>query len=173
MRTARPTWTGPQMRSARSGADVLLYESAGKVGVSAIRCIFEEIGSIQRNWWRGTLGLDPSDEGRPAILSGETALFHAHGIPDEEDVFMSFADAAFILGRLAGWAKRFKIKWRIRMNGDDWGSVDPVGFTKPLRDQMAKWSGRARVFENGPGSWYIPEDRREALLARHSNRKEV
>jgi hypothetical protein len=152
---------------------MLRYESAAKVGVSAIDSILGEIGSIRRNWWRGALGVDPSEEGRPAILSGKTALFHAHGIPDDEDVFMAFADAAFIVGWLAGWAKRFKIKWRIRMNDDDWGAVDPVGLTHPLREQMGKWSGRAKVFENGPASWYIPEDRREALLARHADRKEV
>lgn len=152
---------------------MLRYESAAKVGVSAIRSILEETGSLQRNWWKGALGLDPSEEGRPAVLSGKTALFHTHGIPDEDDVFMAFADAAFIIGRLADWAKRFKIKWRIRMRDEDWGAVDPTGLTKPLREQMGKWSGRARVFESGPASWFIPEDRREALLARHTGRKEV
>ena len=152
---------------------MLRVESAAKVGVSAVRSILEEIGSIQRNWWRGALGLDPFEEGRPAILSGKMALFHAHGIPDEEDVFMAFADAAFILGRLADWAKRFKIKWRVRMNDEDWGAVDPVGLTPPLREQMRKWAGRARVFENGPASWSIPEERREALLSRYADRKEV
>ncbi|HLY75374.1 MAG TPA: hypothetical protein VKU80_14735 [Planctomycetota bacterium] len=152
---------------------MLRYESAGKVGVSAVRSILKEIGSIQRTWWRGALGLDVSEEGRPAILSGETPLFHAHGIPDDEDVFMSFTDAAFIVGRLADWGRRFRIKWRIWMNHEDWGSIDPVGLTKPLRDQMGKWSGRAGVFESGPGTWRIPEERRMALLARHANRKEL
>jgi hypothetical protein len=152
---------------------VLRYESAGKVGVAAVRGILGEIGAIRRTWWRGALGLDPSEEGRPAILSGRTALFHAHGIPDEDDVFMAFADAAFIVGKLAAWAKRHKIKWRLRMNDEDWGAVDPTGLTKPLREQMGKWSGRARVAENGPVSWFIPEERREALLARYAGRKEV
>jgi hypothetical protein len=152
---------------------VLRYESAGKVGLSAIRSILDEIASIERSWWRGALGLDPSEDGRPAILSGKTTLFHAHGIPDEDDVFMAFADAAFILGKLADWAKRFKIKWRLRMNDEDWGAVDPTGLTKPLREQMGKWSGRARVFESGPATWAIPEDRRSGLLARYAGRKEV
>ena len=152
---------------------MLRYESTAKVGVSAIHSILEETGSIQRNWWKGALGLDPSEEGRPAILSGKTALFHAHGIPDDDDVFMAFADVAFIVGRLADWAKRFKIKWRVRMRDEDWGAIDPTGLTKPLREQMGKWSGRARVFECGPAAWFIPEDRREALLARHGGRKEV
>ena len=91
---------------------MLRYESAAKVGVSAVQSIIEEIGAIRRTWWRGALGLDPSEEGRPALLSGKTVLFHAHGIPDEDDVFMAFADAAFIVGRLSDWAKRYKIKYR-------------------------------------------------------------
>jgi len=152
---------------------VLRYESAGKVGVSAAQSILEEIGAIRRDWWRGALGLDPSEEGRPAVLSGKTPLFHAHGIPDADDVFMAFADAAFIVERLAAWAKRYKIKWRIRMHDEDWGAVDPTGLTKPLREQMGKWSGRARVFESGPASWHVPEERRAELLVRYAGRKEV
>ena len=152
---------------------MLRYESAGKVGVAAVRGILGEIGAIRRTWWRGALGLDPSEEGRPAILSGRTALFHAHGIPDEDDVFMAFADAAFIVGKLAAWAKRHKIKWRLRMNDEDWGAVDPTGLTKPLREQMGKWSGRARVFETGPASWHVPDERRQELLVRYSGRKDA
>jgi len=152
---------------------VLRYESAGRVAVAAVQTIFEEVGAIRRDWWRGALGLDASEDGRPAILRGKTALFHAHGIPDADDVFMAFADAAFILGRLADWSKRFKIKWRIHLRDDDWGAVDPGGMTKPLRTQMEKWSGRARVIENGPVSWAVPEERRAALLAQYQGRKEV
>jgi len=152
---------------------VLRYESAAKVGVSAVQSILEEIGAIRRPWWRGALGLDPSAEDRPAILSGKTALFHGHGIPDEDDVFMAFADAAFIVGRLADWAKRYRIKWHLWMRDEDWGAVDPTGLTRPLREQMGKWSGRAKVFESGSAAWFIPEDRREALLARYAGRKEV
>ncbi|HLY09539.1 MAG TPA: hypothetical protein VKW04_09575 [Planctomycetota bacterium] len=152
---------------------MLRYESTRKVGLSAIRGMLEEIGAIRRTWWRGALGLDPAEEGRPAIVSGTTALFHAHGIPDGDDVFMAFADAAFIVERLAAWSKRYTIKWRLRMRDEDWGAVDPAGLTKPLRDQMRKWSGRAGVFESGSASWAIPEERRQALLARHADRKEV
>lgn len=150
---------------------MLRYESAGKVGVSAVRHILEEAAAIRRTWWRGALGLDPSEDGRPAILSGKTALFHPPGsIPDEEDVFMAFADAAFIVERLAAWAKKHRIKWRISMHDEDWGAIDPTGPTKPLREQLGKWSGRAKVFETGPASWAIPEDRRQELLRRYSSR---
>lgn len=148
---------------------MLQYESAAKVGVSTVRSILEETGTIDRRWWRGGLGLDPSEEGRPAILRGKTALFHPPGsIPDEDDLFMAFADAAFIVERLAAWSKKHKIKWKLRMHDEDWGAIDPTGLTKPLREQMGKWSGRAKVFENGPASWYVPEDRRQALLAKYA-----
>lgn len=150
---------------------MLRYETTAKVGVAAVRHILDEISAIERVWWHGRLGLDPSDDARPAILSGKTALFHSRtSIPDEDDVFMAFADAAFIVERLAAWAKKYKIKWKLQMYDEDWGAIDPTGLTKPLREQMGKWSGRAKVFETGPASWAIPEDRREALLAKYPNR---
>lgn len=152
---------------------MLRYESAGKVGVAAIHHILEEVAEIKRDWWIGTLGLDPDsdDEDKPAVLSGKTALFHVRtSIPDEDDVFMAFADAAFIVEKLAHWSKRYKIKWKLRMYDEDWGAIDPTGLTKPLREQMGKWGHRAKVFESGPASWSIDEDRRAALLAKHSSR---
>src|SRR5947207_3183867 len=97
------------------GIPMLGYETTHRVNASIVQSIFDEIDEIDRDWWRGALGLDVSEEGRPSILSGRTPLFHKQGIPDDEDLFMAFGDAAFILGRLAGWAKRFKIKWHIRM----------------------------------------------------------
>jgi len=152
---------------------MLAYESTGRVKASAVRAIREELAAIERDWWRGALGFDASDEGRPSILTGRTALFHKSGIPDADDLFMAFADAAFILERLAGWAKRHKIKWHVRMHDDDWGAVDPSGFTKPLLDQMQKWAHRLKIFPSGRDTWFIPEDRRAELLARHSGRKDA
>lgn len=153
---------------------MLRYESVGQVKASAVRAIFREIGAIDRTWWHGTFGLDASDLDRPAILCGKTALFHAAGkIRDEDDVFMAFADAVFILEKLADWARRFKIKWRIRMRDEDWGAVDPTGMTRPLLDQMGKWSGRSGVYQRGKLGWSVPEARRADLLARYAGRKEV
>ena len=149
------------------------YESTGKVSASVARSIAGDIGLIEREWWRGALGVDASEEGRPAILSGRTPLFHRSTIPDADDLFMAFADAAFILGRLAGWSKKHKIKWHVRMNDDDWGAVDPGGLTKPLIEQMGKWAHRLKIFPNGRDTWFIPEDRRAELLRRHAGRKEV
>jgi hypothetical protein len=152
---------------------VLYYESVAQVKPSAIHVITREIVAINRQWWRGTFGLDASEEERPAILSGKTALFHTQGIPDADDVFMAFADADYILERLGDWAERFKIKWRIRMREDDWGAVDPTGMTRPLFDQMTKWSSRAGVYQGGKPRWSVPEGRRTELLARYAGRQEV
>jgi hypothetical protein len=150
---------------------MLHYESTSRVGVSAIRSIRKDLGQVDRDWWRGALGFDASDEEGPAVLSGRTALFHKSGIPDEDDLFMAFADAAFILGRLAGWAKTHKIKWHLRMHDEDWGAIDPTGFTKPLTEQMGKWAHRLKIFPSGRDAWFVPEDRRAELLARHAGRR--
>jgi len=152
---------------------MLHYESAAQVKPSAVQAIFREIGALSRDWWRGPIGLDASEEGRPSILKGKTALFHASGIPDGDDIFMAFADAVFILEKLVDWAKRFKIKWRIRMRDEDWGAVDPTGMTRPLFEQIGKWSARAGVSQSGKLGWGVPEDRRAELLVRYSGRKEV
>jgi hypothetical protein len=152
---------------------MLSYESTRKVRVASARGILKDIGLIERDWWRGALGLDASDEDRPAILSGRTPLFHKGGIPDADDLFMAFADAAFILGRLAAWSEKHTIKWHVRMNDEDWGAVDPGGLTKPLIEQMGKWAHRLKIFPSSRDTWFIPKDRREELLRRHAGRKEV
>ena len=150
---------------------MLRYESTGRVKPSAVRAIREEIQSIERDWWKGTLGFDAADDDHPTVLTGRTGLFTKVGIPDQDDLFMAFADAAFILGKLADWSKKHKIKWHIQMHDDDWGAVDPSGMTRPLLDQMGKWAHRTKIFPNGRDTWFIPEDRRAELLARHAGRK--
>ncbi len=150
---------------------MLSYETAARVKASHARLIVEEAAAIERSWWRGALGLDAGSPDGPASLAGATPLFHPKGIPDEDDLFMAFADAAFILERLEDWARRFTIKWSLRMNDEDWGAVDPSGPTKPLLERMRKWAGRARVLPAGQGRWQVDEARRQALLARHADRR--
>src|SRR6185295_6915959 len=150
---------------------MLQYESTSRVKPSVIRAIREDIQSIERDWWKGAVGFDAAEDDRRSTLSGRTPVFYKSGIPDDEDLFMAFADVAFILVRLAGWAKKHKIKWHVRMHDEDWGAVDPSGFTKPLLDQMGKWAHRLKIFPNGRDTWFIPEDRRAELLARRAGRK--
>jgi len=151
---------------------MLRYESAGRIGVSGIRKILTETGSIDRRWWRGVLGFDAEGLDRPAVLSGATPLFHAQGIPDEIDLFMAFSDAAFIVGRLSDWSKRFTIKWHLTMNGDDWGAIDASGLSPSLRGQMKKWARRAGVASGGKGAWRVPEERRAAWLLQYKGERE-
>jgi len=151
---------------------VLEYETTGRVKTSAVRAIRADVAAIQRDWWRGKLGIDASDEEHPAILSGRTPLFYTKtAIPDADDLFMAFSDVVFILGKLSAWSKKHKIKWHLRMHGEDWGAVDPSGLTKPLLDQMGKWAHRLKIFPNGRDTWFVPEDRRAELLARHAGRR--
>ena len=143
---------------------MIRYESTGKVGVSAARKIQEEIGAIARTWWQGALGFDVGEIVHPVLLSGSTRLFHGPGIPYEDDVFLAFADAAFILDHLRRWSKEFKIKWHVRMNDDDWGSIDPSGFSGPLLGQMAKWARRAGAFEIKKGTGSVSSERHADLM---------
>jgi hypothetical protein len=150
---------------------MLRYASTGKVGSSAARKIQEEIGQIRRPWWRGAIGFDVDETGQPVDLSGATALFHKkQGIPDEDDLFMAFVDAAFILDRLADWSNRFKIKWNIGMNEDDWGAIDPTGLSRRLLKQVEKWARRARVPSGKSGRWGISAERHEELFRKHKGR---
>lgn len=148
---------------------MIRYESVGRVKPSAAGKILGETGALDRRWWNGRLGLDVEEEGRPSVLRGQTPLFHARGIPDGDDLFMAFGDALFILRRLSDWAARFGIKWRITMNGEDWGAVDPGGLTRPLVEQMDKWAGRAGAARSGPRDWAVSEARREELLERYGD----
>jgi hypothetical protein len=150
---------------------MLRYESTSKVSASTALKIRDELESLTRAWWRGAIGFDLEDPAGPVTLSGSTPLFHPQGIADEDDLFMAFSDAAFIIERLAGWSKRFKIKWHVRMHDDDWGAVDASGLSRPLMNQMEKWARRAKGVSQGNGRWSVPEDRRAALLDRHKGRR--
>jgi len=147
---------------------MLRYESTGRIGASDARKIAGEAAALDRAWWRGGIGFDGEESQGPTVLSGGTPLFHRSvKIPDPDDLFMAFADAAFILERLSDWSRRFKVKWHVRMNDEDWGAVDPSSFTKPLLDQMEKWARRVGVPSGGKGRWRVDESRRAELAARY------
>jgi hypothetical protein len=83
---------------------------------------------------------------------------------------MAFADASFIVARLAAWAKRFGIKWHLRMNGDEWGAIDATGLTRPLLNQMVKWARRVGAVELGRGAWEVSGERLEQLVRKYQRR---
>lgn len=146
---------------------MLTYETTGKVGASAARIIVREARAIHRPWWREGLGFDAGEVAAPVVLRGRAALFHKHGVPDEDDLFMAFADAVFILERLRDWASRFKVKWHLQMNGDDWGAIDPTGYSRVLMGHMEKWAARAGVPAYTRSTWKVSEERRAELAARY------
>lgn len=150
---------------------MLEYETTGKVGASAARIVAREARAIQRPWWRQALGFDVGDVQQPLILSGRTELFHKQGVPDVDDLFMAFADTVFILERLRDWAARFKLKWHLRMNKEEWGTIDPTGYSKPLLNQMDKWAAKVGLPACARGTWKIPEEKRAALAARYAGRR--
>ncbi|HYE97334.1 MAG TPA: hypothetical protein VEJ18_00420 [Planctomycetota bacterium] len=142
------------------------YESASKVGVSPARAILSETAAIERAWWNGALGFDVDDPEHPVVLQGGVKLFRSD-VTMEDDLFLAFADMAAIVERLIDWAARYKVKWRLHMHDEDWGTIDPQGISQQLLDQLEKWAKRAKVVSSGKAKWFIPEARREELLARH------
>jgi hypothetical protein len=146
---------------------MLAYESASKVGVAAVKAILAEAAGVERAWWNGAIGFEIVEAPKaPDVLKGGTPLFRP-GVPLEDDLFMSFGDMAAIVELLAGWAERFGVKWRLRMDDEDWGTIDPTGPSQVLLDQLKKWSRRAKVPEAGKAKWMIPDTRRRDIASRH------
>lgn len=147
---------------------MLSYETTSQVGISAARIILREARAVERAWWKGGLGFDAEAVERPLVLSGKTPLFGRSGASDPDDLYMAFADALFILERLEQWSARFKVKWRLHMHDEDWGTIDPGGISRPLRTHLDKWAGRAKVEFSSKGRWVVDEKRRAEIAARHS-----
>jgi hypothetical protein len=145
---------------------MLRYESASKVGASAVNAILSEAAGVQRQWWQGTLGFENEPATAPVVLRGITPLFRSN-VPLEDDLFMAFGDMVAIVDLLADWSVRFNVKWRLHMNDEDWGAIDPTGPTPMLLDQMTKWSKRAKVPAAGRSKWLIPDTRRRDIGDRH------
>jgi hypothetical protein len=149
---------------------MLRYSSTSRVRRAQVRAILAEAASIERAWWHGGIGFDADDGTAPTVLAGATPLFHRSGVADEDDLFLAFADAALILERLADWARRFTLKWSLRMHDEDWGAIDPSGPTGPLLEAMGKWARRVGAAPAGKGRWRIDEGRRAVLLERYAGR---
>ena len=145
---------------------MLRYESASKVAASAVNVILSEAAGVQRQWWHGTIGFENEQASSPAVLRGLTPLFRSN-VPLEDDLFMAFGDMVAIVDLLIDWAGRFGIKWRLFMNDEDWGAIDPTGVSQVLLDQMTKWSKRAKVPVAGRAKWMIPDTRRRDIGDRH------
>jgi hypothetical protein len=145
---------------------MLRYETASKVGASAARAILAEAAELKREWWNGGIGFENDEPSVPEVLKGATPLFRSN-VPLEDDLFMAFGDMSAIADLLIDWAARFGVKWRLDMNGEDWGAIDPTGPSQVLIDQLTKWSKRAKVPSAGKARWLIPDTRRRDLSQKH------
>jgi len=145
---------------------MLRYESASKVGASSAKSILAEAGELQRDWWNGGIGFENQDPASPEVLKGGTPLFRSNALL-EDDLFMSFGDMSFIVDRLAEWAAKYGVKWRLHMHDEDWGAIDPTGPSQMLLDQLVKWSKRAKVPAAGKAKWMIPDTRRREIGQKH------
>ncbi|HEX7901595.1 MAG TPA: hypothetical protein VF950_27800 [Planctomycetota bacterium] len=145
---------------------MLRFESASKVGVSAVRAIVGEAAGVDRQWWHKPLSFENAAPQAPEYLKGGISLFRP-GVPLEDDLFMAFGDMAAVVELLSGWAKAHGVKWHLFMNADDWGTIDPTGPSQVLLGQLKKWSKRAKVPDAGKGQWLIPDTRRRDISMKH------
>jgi hypothetical protein len=80
-----------------------------------------------REWWtEGILFFD--DPEQPGVLSGSSKLFRGGGVVEvDDDSFLAWRDAQFIISRLAHWGSNFGLVWRLSYDGGELGRVDAAG----------------------------------------------
>ena len=75
---------------------------------------------------RGICFLDDTD--RPGVLSGSSNLFRGGGgVEWDDDSFLVWRDAQFIIGHLAHWASKFGVVWCFSYDRGELGRVDATG----------------------------------------------
>lgn len=91
--------------------------------------------NLERDWWCENI-IFFKHRDKPKHLVGDTKLFIV-GIEDDfdneeeeqsedafdDDLFMAFYDARFILLTLAKWSQEFGVSWEVSMAGETVGSV--------------------------------------------------
>ncbi len=99
--------------------------------------------NTERDWWCENI-IFFKDSKQPKHLTGDTKLFligFEEVLEDDDDedndaldddLFMAFYDARFILLTLANWSKEFGVSWNVFMGGEIigevvGGTIDPKG----------------------------------------------
>jgi hypothetical protein len=114
----------------------LSYITTAAVPAKARTAILEDAEGVNlgREWWCESINFF-TDKKRPKHLIGDTKLFFAgmYSDPDAEDGlmevdtdddnFMAFRDAAFILQQLMRWSKAHGVDWTLEMAGGDLGKI--------------------------------------------------
>jgi hypothetical protein len=114
----------------------LTYQTTKPVKAAIKNAILAEVARINpaREWWSESLiffEVKRRAKG-PTPLTGDTKLFRADEADDDDDEFMGYRDAAFIVQQLVRWSHEHGIDWVLEMVGADVGTitagaVEPAG----------------------------------------------
>ena len=108
---------------------------------AAILADAERINADRRWWCESFVFFDPRGRKKkgPAPLTGDTKLFYSSGythdggfveVDGDDDDFMGFRDAAFIVRQLVEWSREHGIGWSLEMAGAELGTA-AAGATQP------------------------------------------
>lgn len=112
------------------------YTTTAAVSAKARNAILADAERVnkEREWWCESI-IFFTDKKRSKLLVGDTKLFFPgmYSDPDAEDGlmevdadddnFMAFRDAAFILQQLMRWSKLHRVDWTLEMAGGDLGKI--------------------------------------------------
>jgi hypothetical protein len=121
----------------------LTYTSTKPVSAATRKAVEKEAARVngERSWWCEGL-IFFTDRKRPKYLTGDTKLFYAFGgysddeggfteVDADDDNFMGFRDAKFIVGLLCQWSKTFGVEWVLEMADAELGTIAKGVLTPP------------------------------------------
>jgi hypothetical protein len=115
----------------------LTYTTTAPVGAAVRKAVEADAKRLNggRAWWCEGFAFFKHRK-RPAHLTGDTKLFFAGvfsddddedgglvEVHDDDDQFMGFRDAAFVVRQLCHWSAEHGIDWALEMAGADVGTV--------------------------------------------------
>jgi hypothetical protein len=126
-----------------------------------------EIILQSRDWWVEPLSLEHRSSKQ---LAGSTRLWlgfytlpggRHQVIPEDEECLLVWADANFIVSRLADWSAEFKLAWRLEIDGNVVGEIADGKPSEQLKKFVDGFCSTTRLSPQR-----IPE-----LLNKHAARK--
>jgi hypothetical protein len=102
----------------------------------------------------------------PDHLAGDSELFRA-GFDCDDDTFLAWRDAQFIVANLAKWAFSFGITWRLSHDIHEIGIVDAKGADHRVNEFFSKLAALGHHPTSDPRA---VETIAEALLEKYSAR---
>lgn len=117
----------------------LTYQTTKPVSAAVKRAVLDDAARLNRErvWWgESFIFFEVPQKGKGKAkgltpLTGDTKLFRSDA-DEEDDTFMAFRDAAFILQHLVRWSQEHGIDWTLEMVGAEVGAitagaVEPAG----------------------------------------------